>query len=162
MKIFIAILAVVIIVFLMLGVWFVRWANRPDNVERFRQKKEADTAKKIEGENKEAELAKDFEAKKANLKLVIDEHFSGNRFEFLDFQYEKINYFSFGENELKFSGIITKGQGAQEYFIYSKEDFEDFAAEMEFGVWGKEAYTGIFWDAEPQKYNYPEEYQAAF
>jgi hypothetical protein len=162
MKIILAILAIGLIGVLFLGFLFVRWANRPENVEALQKKRETEAAQKIDDDRKQAELAKEIETKKANLKLVVDENFAGNRFEFLDYKYDKVGSFKFEKNEFVCSALILRGQNPQEYFIFSKEDFEDFAAEMEFGIWGTDAYAGIFWDAVPNGERNPAQFKSAY
>lgn len=163
------ILAIVIISILILGYLFVQWANKPENVAALQQKRVNDAAQKIEDTKKEAifrkeqaVFQKEIEAKKATMKLVIDENFAKNRFEQLDFKYSKSSYFKFEKNQLDFSGMIFKGQNAQDYFITSKDDFGDFTAEMQTGTWGSYAFAGIFWDARDTGDRNPKQYQAAY
>ncbi|RRB01125.1 hypothetical protein [Larkinella rosea] len=163
------ILAIVIVSILALGYLFVQWANKPENVAALQEKRKQDAAQKIEDAKKEAirqkeqaVFQKEIEAKKAMMKLVIDENFAKNRFEQLAFRYEKIPYFKFEKNQLDFTGLIYKGQNAQDYFMTSKDDFGDFAAEMQTGTWGSDAFAGIFWDAQYKGDQNPKHYQAAY
>ena len=163
------ILAIIIVTVFAFGFLFVQWANKPENVEALKKKRAMEVTKKLENEKAQAIIRsekaiahKEIEAKKATMKLVIDEHFADNRFEQLDFHYGHINYFKLGENEFNFSGMLTKGQHAQDYFIRSKDDFGDFTAETQLGIWGGEAFAGIFWAANDNGDNNPLAYQAAY
>jgi hypothetical protein len=162
MKIILAILGVVIVGVLILGYLFVQWANSPENVEESKRRYKAEAAKKLEDEKKRAELEKEIEAKRANLKLVIDENFAGNRFEFLDYKYDKSSQFKFEKNQFAYSVFRTKGSNPVNYFIFSKEDIGDFAAEMDFDIWGRDGKAGIFWDAQPNGDRDPTEYKSAY
>lgn len=162
MKIILAILAIGLTGVLFLGFLFVRWANQPENVAALKKKRETEAAQKIDDDRKQAELAREIEAKRANLKLVVNENFAGNRFEFLDYKYDKVSSFKFAKNEFVCSALVLRGQNPQDYFIFSKEDFADFAAEMEFGIWGTDAFAGIFWDAAPNGERNPAQYQSAY
>lgn len=162
MKIILGIIAAVIIIVLALGFLFVQWANKPENVAEFKRIKEAETTKKIEDEKRKVELEKEIEAKKANLKLVIDEKFANNRFEFLDYKFSESSPFKFENNEFHYSVFSTRNSNQTNYFIFSKEDFGDFAAEMDFTIHGYEARTGIFWDAQPNGERNPNSYQVAY
>lgn len=163
------ILAITILSVLVLGFLFVQWANKPENVEALKKKREMEAIQKTENEEKEAKarvehalIQKEIESKKVSMKLVIDENFANNQFERLDFKSGHIGYFKLEKNELNFSGMLTKGQNAQDYFITSKDDFDDFIAEMQIGIWGENAFAGVFWDAKPNGDRNPEQYQAAY
>lgn len=162
MKIFLGILAVAIIAILVLGYLFVQWANRPENVEALKKDRQETADKKIADEKKQAELAKEIEAKRANLKLVVDENLAEGRFQSLDFDPNENKALKFADGKFKYDALVTKGQNATEMFIFSKEDFEDFAAEMELEIWGYGALAGIVWGAETNGKNYAIKYQAAY
>jgi hypothetical protein len=162
MKVILVILAVVIVGFLILGYLFIQWANSPENVAATKKQYEAEAAKKKEDEKRKVELDKEFEAKSANLKLVIDENFAANRFEFLDYQLGKSSLFKFEKNQFIYSVFRVKGSNPTNYFIFSKEDFGDFAAEMDFDIWGREGKAGIFWDAQPNGDRDPVDYKRAY
>jgi len=162
MKTILAILAVVIVAVLILGYLFVQWANQPEQVAALQKNRETETAQKIEDEKKRAELDKKIEAKKANLKLVIDESFANNRFEFLDYKFDESSQFKFEKNQFHYSVFSTRNSNPTNYFIFSKEDFGDFAAEMDFDVHGYDARAGIFWDAQPNGDRDPTEYKSAY
>ncbi|MBD2703709.1 hypothetical protein IC229_23895 [Spirosoma sp. BT702] len=165
MKIFVITLLVIIA----LGYLFVKWANKPENVEALQKKRASEAIQKIEDEKKQAALLieqaaarKEIERKKGLLKLVIDENFASNRFEKLAFNDGNISYFKFGKNEFEFSGLLTKGQNAQNYFISSSGDFGDFVAETQIAIWGTDCHAGIFWDGQPNGTKNPSRYQVAY
>lgn len=169
MKIIVAIFAVIIIGLLVLGFLFVRWANSPEQVAALKKAREREAAQKIENEKtrtedakKQIELDKESEAKKANLKLVIDENFANNRFEFLDYKFQNSSQFKFESNQFSYYVFSTRGSSPNNHFIFSKEDCTDFAAEMDFRIHGYEAIAGIFWDAQPNGDRDPTSYQAAY
>ena len=169
MKIVLAILGVGILVVSVFGFLFVRWANQPENVAARLKERELEAAQKIEDEKKKVEAAKkqveldkEIEAKKANLKLVIDENFANNKFEFLDYKLDKSSPFKFEKNQFHYSVSSTRGSNPANYFIFSKEDFSDFAAEMDFTIQGYEARAGIFWDAQPNGDREPTSYKNAY
>ena len=161
-KIILAILGIIIIGFLVLGFLFVRWANQPEQVAEFKRMREAEATKKADDEKKRGELEKEIAAKRANLKLVIDENFANNRFEFLDYKFDKSSLFKFKENKFNFSVFSIKNSNPTNYFIFSKDDFGDFAAEMDFDIHGYYSRAGIFWDAQPNGDRDPTAYQAAY
>lgn len=163
------ILAILVLSILVLGVLFVHWANKPENVEALQKKRALEATQKIEEAKKQitvqkeqAVTQKEIETKKATMKLVIDENFANSRFEQLDFTYPTISYFTIKKNELNFLGMVYKGQNPQAYFISSKDEFSDFTAEMQVGIWGGDAYAGIFWGAQANGDKNPDQYQAAF
>ena len=158
MKIF----AIILLSILCLGYLFVQWANKPENVEALKKRRAMEATQKIETEKEQARMRKEIEAKKATMKLVIDENFANNKFEQLAFKDNTITYFEFEKNEFNFSGLVTKGQNAQDYFITSKDDFGDFTAEIQMGIWGGDCHAGIFWDAKENGDMNPKEYQAAY
>jgi len=162
MKIILAILGFVILGFLILGFLFVRWANQPENVAALQKKRETEKAQKIEDDKKRAELEKEIEAKKANLKLVIDENFANNQFEFLDYKFDKSSQFKFKDNQFNYYVFSTRYSNPTNYFIFSKEDFGDFAAEMDFDIHGYDSRAGIFWDAQPNGDQNPTGFQVAY
>lgn len=161
-KIILAILGIGIIGFSILGFLFVRWANQPEQVAELKRTREAEATKKVEDEKKRVELEKEVAAKKANLKLVIDENFANNRFEFLDYKFDKSSQFKFEENQFHFSVFSVRNTNPTNYFIFSKEDFTDFAAEMDFDIHGYYSRAGIFWDAEPNGDRDPTSFQNAY
>jgi len=163
------ILVIALLSFLVLGFLFVQWANKLENVDALKKKRAMEAIQKTEDANEQAVISKEepivrkeIETKKAAMKLAIDENFANSRFEQLDFRYSNIHYFKFGKNEFNFSGMVTKGQNAQDYFIISNDDFGDFTAEIQLGIWGGDAYAGIFWDAKDNGDKNPTEYQAAY
>ncbi|WP_460967970.1 hypothetical protein [Spirosoma migulaei] len=163
------ILAITILSILVLGFLFVQWANKPEQVEALTRKRKMEAIQKMENEKKEVQtridhalIQKEIESKKANMTLAINENFANNRFERLDFKYDHIDYFKLEKKELNFSGMLAKGQNAQDYFMSSQDDFDDFIAETQIGIWGENAYAGIFWDAKPNNDKNPEQYQAAY
>jgi hypothetical protein len=163
------ILIVTIITLFILGFLFVRWANKPENVEAFRKQKQTEEIQRIDGEKRDAKMRKaqvlvnkNEEEEKSAARIVIDENFEKGRFEKLRFNYADISYFRFGKDAFTFSGMVTKGENAQDYFIVSEEDFSDFPAEMQVGIWGGDAFTGIFWDAKENGAKNPDEYQVAY
>lgn len=162
MKIILAILGIVIVGVLILGYLFVRWANQPEQVAELKRTREAEATKKAEDNKKRAELEKEIAAKKANLKIVIDENFANNRFEFLDYKFDKSSQFKFKENKFNFSVFSIRNSNPTNYFIFSKEDFADFAAEMDFDIHGYYSRAGIFWDAQPNGDRDPTAYQTAY
>lgn len=162
MKIVLAILGVIIVGFIILVFLFVRWANSPEQVAEFKKMKETEAAKKAEDEKRRAEQEKEIEAKRANLKLVIDENFANNRFEFLDYKFDKSSQFKFKDNQFNYYVFSTRNSNPTNFFIFSKEDFGDFAAEMEFTIHGYEARTGIFWDAQPNGDQNPTAFKTAY
>lgn len=164
-----AIIGVVIVGVLVLGFLFVRWANQPENVAARLKERELEAArmiedekKKVEDAKKQVELDKEIEAKKANLKLVIDENFANNRFEFLDYKFQNSSQFKFKDNRFNYYVFSTRGSYPTNHFIFSKEDFSDFAAEMDFDIHGYEARAGIFWDAQANGDRDPSAYQVAY
>ena len=56
----------------------------------------------------------------------------------------------------------TRGSNPTNYFIFSKEDFADFTAEMDFRISGYESRGGIFWDGQPNGDRNPTAYQVAY
>jgi hypothetical protein len=162
MKIILIILGVVIVVFSILVFLFIRWANSPEQVAESQRWRKEQAAKKIEDEKNKAALEKEIEAKRANLKLVIDENFANNRFEFLDYKFSESSPFKFKDNQFHYSVFSTRGSNPINYFIFSKEDFEDFAAEMDFDIHGYDSRAGIFWDAQAGGDRNPTEYRVAY
>jgi len=169
MKIILAILAVIVIGVLVIGFLFIRWANQPENVAARLEEYKQEAAKKLEDEKrnaedakKQVEIDKEIEAKKANLKLVINENFANNRFEFLDYKFQNSSQFKFKDNQFKYDVFSTRGSYPMNHFIFSKEDFSDFAAEMDFDIHGYEARAGIFWDAQPNGDRDPTAYHVAY
>lgn len=169
MKIILAVIAVIIVGVLAFGFLFVQWANQPENVAALQKRREQEAAQKVEDEKKRAEDAKrqveidqETEAKKANLKLVIDENFADNRFEFLDYKFQNSSQFKFKDNQFNYYVFSTRNSNPTNHFIFSKEDFADFAAEMEFDIHGYEAVAGIFWDAQPNGDRNPTVYKNAY
>jgi hypothetical protein len=162
MKIILIIAAVLLIGFLILGYLFVRWANSPEQVAEMQKQYKEQAAKKIEDAKKQAELDKEIEVKRANLKLVIDENFANNRFEFLDYKFSPTSPFKLEGNQFHYSVFSTRGSNPINYFIFSKEDFGDFAAEMDFDIHGYEARCGFFWDAQPNSDREPTDYKNAY
>ena len=120
MKIVLAILGVMIVGFIILVFLFVRWANSPEQVAEFKKMKEEKAAKQAEDEKNRAAQEKEIEAKRASLKLVIDENFADNRFEFLDYKFEKSSQFSFKDNHFNYSVFSTRGSNPANFFIFSK------------------------------------------
>lgn len=162
MKIVLVVSGVVIVFFSIVFVLFIRWANSPEQVAETQKFYKEQAAKKIEDEKKKIELDKEFAEKRAKLKLVIDENFAENRFESLDFTYQNFSMFEFKDHQFSCSRIIYKKNPPRRFFIFSKDDFEDFAAEIDLGIWGGDGFTGIFWDAQPNGQNDPTAYQAAY
>ena len=162
MKIILAILGIGIVGILILGFLFVRWANQPEQVAELKRTREAEATKKAEDEKKRVELEKEIAAKKANLKLAIDENFANNRFEFLDYKFAKSSLFKLKENKLNFSIFSVINSNPTNYFIFSKEDFGDFAAEMDFDIHGYYSRAGIFWDAQPNGDRNPAVFRTAY
>jgi len=162
MKIILAILGIGFIGFLILVFLFVRWANQPEQVAELKRTREAEATKKAEDDKKRAAMEKEVAAKKANLKLVIDENFANNRFEFLDYKFDKLSLFKFEENQFHFSIFSIRNSNPTNYFIFSKEDFGDFAAEMDFDIHGYYSRAGIFWDAQPNGDRDPTVFQTAY
>ena len=117
MKIFLAILVAVIIVFLALGLLFVRWANQPENVEALKKNRQEEADKKITDEKKRVELAKEIEAKRAKLNLVIDEKLSAGNFQSLDFNPNENKSLKFADGEFKYNTLVTKGQNINAIYI---------------------------------------------
>jgi len=162
MKIVLIISGVIVLGVLALGFLFVRWANRPENVAEIKRTREAEAAKKLADENSKAEIEKEVAAKKANLKLVIDENFAAQRFEFLDYKFERSSQFKFKDNKFNYSVFSTRNSNPVNHFIFSKENFGDFAAEMNFTIHGYDSRAGIFWDAEPNGDRDPQTYECAY
>lgn len=169
MKIIFAFLAIIIIGVLVLGFLFVRWANQPENVAALQKEREREAAQKIEDEKKrledakkQVEIDKEIESKKANLKLVIDENFANNRFEFLDYKFQNSSQFKFKDNQFNYYVFSTRNLNPVNHFIFSKEDFVDFTAEIEFRIHGYEANAGIFWDAQANGDRDPPDYKVAY
>ncbi|GAB3955282.1 hypothetical protein GCM10028805_42410 [Spirosoma harenae] len=165
MKIF----AIAFLVILVFGYLFVQWANKPENVEALKRKRAMDAARKVEDKETQAALVREqailhdeIEHEKSGMKLVIDEDFARKGFEKLDFNYPTVRYFNFETNKLDFSGTVYRSQNPQEYFITSTEDFNDFIAEIQIGIWGDIAYAGICWDVKPAGNLNPAYYQAAY
>ncbi len=161
-KIILAILAVIIIGAAILVFLFVRWANQPEQVAELKRRREAEATKKVDDEKKRAAIEKEVEAKRANLRLVIDENFANKRFEFLDYKFDKSSQFTFEENKFSFSLFSIRNSNPANYFIFSKEDFGDFAAEMDFDIHGYYSRAGIFWDAQPNGDRDPTAYKTAY
>lgn len=162
MKVILAIIGIVIVGVLILGFLFVRWANSPEQIAEMQKLYKEEAAKKIADEKNKAALDKEIEAKRANLKLVIDENFVNKRFEFLDYNFSPNAPFKFADNQFHFSIFSTRGSNPANYFIFSKEDFADFAAEMDFDIHGYESRGGIFWDAQPNGDRDPAVYKTAY
>jgi hypothetical protein len=162
MKIILGILVFVIVGVLILGFFFVRWANQPGQVAELKRMREAEATKKAEDDKKRAELEKAIEAKRADLKLAIDENFVNDRFEFLDYKFDKSSQFKVKENKFNYSVFSTGNSNPTNYFIFSKEDFTDFAAEMDFDIHGYDSRAGVFWDAQPNGDRDPTAYQVAY
>ena len=87
MRIIFVILGILIACLAVFVMLFVRWANSPEQVAEMQKQYKEQATKKIVDEKSKAALDKEIEAKKANLKLVIDENFANNRFEFLDYNF---------------------------------------------------------------------------
>lgn len=162
MKIILIIVSIIIVGFAFLVFLFVRWANSPEQVAELKRVRETEAAKKLEDEKNRAALEKEIEAKKANLKLVIDENFANNRFDFLDYKFNQSSQFKFKDNQFNYSVFSTRNSNPVNWFIFSKEDFEDFATEMDFDIHGYEARAGIFWAAQPNGERDPKSYQVAY
>ena len=162
MRIILIILGVVVIGFALLVFLFIRWANSPEQVAEMQKQYKEQANKKIEDEKNKAALEKEIEAKRANLKLVIDENFANNRFEFLDYKFQNSSQFKFKDNQFNYYVFSTRGSNPYNYFVFSKEDFADFAAEMEFDIHGYESRAGIFWDAQENGDRDPTAYKTAY
>lgn len=164
MKIFLIILGAILICVFVLGYLFVSWANSPENVEALKKQRETEAAKKIQDEKDRAESEKQAESKKANLKLVIDENFASGKFAFLDYKFESSSQFKFKDGAFNYYVFSTRNSNPTNHFIFSREDFDDFAAEMEFVIHGYDSRAGIFWDAQPNANpnHDPASYKVAF
>ncbi|HEV7643943.1 MAG TPA: hypothetical protein VGO50_08395 [Pyrinomonadaceae bacterium] len=172
MKVFLlisgAVLAIALIFVVVIGYLFVSWANKPENVAALQKQRETESAQKALDEKERAAAKEDAEKeiveKKANLKLAIDENFADNKFEFLDYKFDQSSQFKFKDNKFNYSVFSTRNSNPSNHFIFSREDFGDFAAEIEFEVHGYESRVGIFWDAQPNSdgNHDPETYQAAY
>ncbi len=163
-----AIVGGLVILVAILGYLFVSWANMPENVATLQKQREIESTQKAQDEKARAIMEKDaekeFAEKKANLKLAIDENFANNKFEFLDYKFDRSSQFKFQDNKFNYSVFSTRNSNPSNHFIFSREDFGDFAAEIEFDVHGYESRVGIFWDAQPNSDSNhdPETYQAAY
>jgi hypothetical protein len=168
MKVFLMIsgvvLAVVIIFVAVAGYFFIGWANKPENVAAMQKQYQAEAAQKVQGEKDRSEAEKLAAEKRANLKIAIDENFAGGKFEYLDYKFENSSQFKFKDGGFNYYVFSTRNSNPSNHFIFSKEDFGDFAAEIEFESHGYDGRTGIFWDAQPNSDpNYdPEAYQTVY
>jgi hypothetical protein len=168
MKVFLmisgAVIAVVLVFVIVVGYLFVSWANKPENIAALQKQRETEAAQKAVDEKERADAEKEIAEKKANLKLVIDENFANDKFESLDYQFEKSSQFKFEDNKFNYSVSSTRNSNPSNHFIFSREDFGDFATEIEFDVHGYDARAGIFWDAQPNSDSDhdPDAYQAAY
>jgi hypothetical protein len=168
MKVFLLIsgaaVAIVLVFVLVAGYLFVSWANQPENVAALQKQRETESAQKALDEKERAAAEKETAEKKANLKLAIDENFANDKFEFLDYKFDGSSQFKFKDNKFNYSVFSTRNSNPSNHFIFSREDFGDFAAEIEFDVHGYESRAGIFWDAQPNSdVNHdPETYQVAY
>lgn len=147
---------IILATLLILGYFFVQWANKPENVEallkaREQEKKQA-IADSIKAEEvkKEQRLAaavgawKDVEIQKkteADLHLEIDETFQNNRFKYLEVQ--KTSTTKTVDNNLIYSTTVYKKTTAETILALSKKEFENFVAEMEIEISGDELGVGI-------------------
>ena len=163
-----ALAAGLVILVAIIGYLFVSWANKPENVAALQKQRETEAAQKAGDEKERAaakeEAEKETAEKKANLKLAIDENFADNKFEFLDYRFEDSSQFKFEDNKFNYRVFSTRNSNPSNHFIFSREDFGDFAAEIEFDVHGYESRVGIFWDAQPNSDSNhdPDAYQAAY
>lgn len=159
-----AILAGLVILAAILGYLFVSWANQPENIAALQKQRETEAAQKARDEKARADAEKEAVEKKAGLKLAIDENFADNKFEFLDYKFDQSSQFTFKDNKFNYSVFSTRNSNPTNHFIFSREDFGDFAAEIEFDVHGYESRVGIFWDAQPNSDSNhdPDAYQAAY
>jgi hypothetical protein len=149
-------------ILLVLGFLFVKWANKPENVAAIQNERKEKALEKAEIERQKTLQLKDFDAKKAMMKLVIDEDFTKKAFQFLDFRPELLNLVEFKDKMAEYATLTTRGQNASSFFIFSKEDYEDFIIEIEMEIWGYGACGGIVWDAELDHNNNPINFETAY
>lgn len=147
---------IILATLLILGYFFVQWANKPENVEallkaREQKKKQAiaDSIKAVEDKKQQrleaaAGAWKDVEVQKkteADLQLVIDETFQNNRLEDMDMQ--KTSTAKIADKKLVYSKTVFKKTTSETILALSKKEFENFAAEMETEIAGDELGVGI-------------------
>ena len=147
---------IILATLLVLGYFFMQWANKPENVEallkaREQEKKQA-IADSIKAEkdkeqqrlDKAVDAWKDVEVQKKNeadLQLVIDETFQNNRLEDMDMQ--KTSTTKITDKELIYSTTVYKKTTSETILALSKKEFENFVAEMETEIAGDELGVGI-------------------
>ncbi|MFN8357614.1 MAG: hypothetical protein U0Y10_24360 [Spirosomataceae bacterium] len=150
------IILIALAVFLVLGYFFVQWANRPDNVEALLKKREedrkqavADSLKAIQQKKQqeaEAQVAAQHEAEiqrktETDLRLWIDETFANNRLMMLEDQ--QANSVKLKDNALTFSTLVYKKSSYGYAIALSKEEVDNFVAEAEVEISGDELSMGI-------------------
>lgn len=156
---------IILATLLILGYFFVQWANKPENVEallkvREQEKKQAiaDSIKAVEDKKQQrleaaAGAWKDVEVQKkteADLQLVIDEKFKENHLN--DMELQKSPMIKMSHNILIYSTTVYKKTTSETILALSKKEFENFVAEMETEIAGDELGVGIV-------FNYKEVYK---
>ena len=147
---------IVIAAFLILGYFFVRWANKPENVEALLKQREADRrqavadslktiagTKKVERETAAAH-AKNIEAMAKtddDLQLVVDENFLNNQFHQLT-KGETISA-KLKDNTLIYSTTVYKKSSRNDVCALTKDEYQNFVAEMDIIIAGDEIGMGI-------------------
>ena len=147
---------IILATLLILGYFFVQWANKPENVEallkaREQEKKQAiadsikaEEDKKQQRLDKAVGAWKDVEVQKKNeadLQLVIDEKFKDNHLK--DIELQKSPMIKMSDNTLIYSTTVYKKTTSETILALSKKEFENFVAEMETEIAGDELGVGI-------------------
>jgi hypothetical protein len=153
---------ILLTVLLVLGYFFVQWANKPENVAALLQERKEKASKKIADEKQKAIRTKQLAAKVATMSLTIDENFAHQKFDYLSYNTNDGRFIKFKDGMAVYSDLITKGQSASDYFVFSKEDYQDFVAEVTYEIWGSGAFCGIVYDAKLNEKGYAVAHQAAY
>lgn len=159
MKKMLKITLIVLAVLLILGYFFVQWANSPENVDALLKKRDddrkqatTDNIKAVANQKQqqaEAQKAAQREAEvqqktEADLTLSINETFANNRYEQLEDQ--QVQWAKFKDKTLTFNNLVYKKTSYGYVLALSREEYDHFVAEIELDISGDEIRAGLLFN----------------
>lgn len=140
-------LFILIGVLLVLGYFFVQWANKPENVEALLKQRKTDSlnaelaSKKVNKTKPNPQIQKDEGDSKASSGLIVDEDFANNRFRSLKKYPESTAEIK--DNALVFSTLVQQKKSYSNILALTDGEYVDFMAEMEIELAGDIIGLGI-------------------
>lgn len=140
-------LLILIGVLLVLGYFFVQWANKPENVEALLKQRKTDSlnaelaSKKVNKTKPNPQIQKDEGDSKVSSGLIIDEDFANNRFRSLKKYSESTAEIK--DNALVFSTLVQQKKSYSNILALTDGEYVDFMAEMEVELAGDIIGLGI-------------------